>query len=830
MAFRTPGTADLPGLSSIDVPALRKQYGSNIFRSTVSHRMLRILWDIVREPMFILLAVACILYFILDSDAEGFMMAAAILVVVMISIFQETRSARALHSLKQYTEPKVKVIRDNVERVIQVWELVPGDIIMLEEGLKVPADAEIIQSNDLTVDESIITGESLAVDKTALPGQNFLYHGATLNSGKCIARVTRTGNATVLGRIGKSIEGYSANKTVLQVDVNRFVKRLALFGLAGFVIIFAINYFHYREWTTSLLFALTLAMSAVPEEIPVAYSSFMALGAYKMSTLGIISRQPQVIENLGAINVICLDKTGTITENKMQVKTLYHYNNDSISDFDPTLPKNDPVLFYAMLASETNPFDPMEKAIWQAYLLNSGIGEQQMDMIHEYPLQGSPPMMTHVYRIKHQVIVAAKGGAERILHVCRLPGEKKDKILGLVHQLSSKGYRVLGVANAMHTEHTFPLLQDEFNWQFTGLISLHDPPKKNAQGMLKEIYEARIDVKMVTGDHPGTAVNIAEQTGIHPLKFITGDEVMKIDEADLQAIAGSTAVYARMYPDAKLKLVKALKANGDIVAMTGDGVNDGPALKAADIGIAMGKKGTETARRAADLVLTDDDLGKIILAIRQGRKIFSNLVKAIRYIISIHIPIILTASLPLILGWKYPNIFSPLHVIFLELIMAPTCSIFFEKEPVELNAMQNGPRDRTKGLFTTSELIIAIIQGLVITATVLILYYVFMQKSSTIEETRTIVFTTLILSNVFLTFTNRSITKTIFYTIRYKNILAPFIIVISAGFLYLLHFSSPVRTLFQLAPISPKVFWTCFAMAFLGVMWFEIYKLIRTKK
>jgi Ca2+-transporting ATPase len=453
-----------------------------------------------------------------------------------------------------------------------------------------------------------------------------------------------------------------------------------------------------------------------------------------------------------------------------------------------------------------------------------------MDMIHEYPLQGTPPMMTHVYRINDQVVVAAKGGAERILLACRLPPEKKNNILTLTQQLSSKGYRVLGVANAVHAGQTFPLQQDEFNWEFTGLIALHDPPKRNAQSMMKEIYDARIDIKLVTGDHPGTAVNIAHQTGIHPLKFITGDEVMKMNEVDLQDLARSTAVYARMYPDAKLKLVKALKANGDIIAMTGDGVNDGPALKAADVGIAMGKKGTETARRAADLVLTDDDLGKIVIAIRQGRKIFSNLVKAIRYIISIHIPIILTASLPLIFGWKYPNIFSPLHVIFLELIMAPTCSIFFEKEPVELNTMENGPRDRNKGLFTTSELVIAILQGIMITVAVLFLYYFFMRGGSTIEETRTIVFTTLILSNVFLTFTNRSMTKSIIQTIRYKNILAPFILVISAGFLYILHFSPPVRELFQLAPIPATVFWLCLAMAFISVMWFEIYKILQPKK
>lgn len=826
MAVIQNGNYNIPGLSSIDVPLLRKQYGSNTFRSAAQHRFLHIIWDIVREPMFILLAIACILYFILGSDTEGFIMAAAILVVVMISIYQETRSSRALLALEQYTEPKVKVIRDSREQVIQSRDLVPGDIILLEEGMKIPADATIIQSNDLSIDESVITGESLAVEKNVTGDMNVLYQGTTVNSGKCLARVTHTGNATTLGRIGKSIEGYTSSKTMLQMQINRFVRRLALFGLAGFFVILAINYFHYREWTTSLLFALTLAMSAVPEEIPVAFSSFMALGAYKMSTLGIISRQPQVIENLGAVNVLCLDKTGTITENKMQVKTIYEYESDRLKDMGSSdMHKNEKVLYYAMLASETNPFDPMEKAIWQAYLLNSGTGEQAVEMIYEYPLEGRPPMMTHVYKQESNIIVAAKGGAERILKVCQIPDEKRKKLLDHVEKLSSKGYRVLGVAHAVHYQGEMPARQDDYDWQFTGLLALYDPPKKNAKGMLKEIYDAGIEVKLVTGDHPGTAINIAEQTGIaNSLRCHTGDEVMEMDDAALQVAARGTSIFARMFPEAKLKLVKALKANGDIVGMTGDGVNDGPALKAANIGIAMGKKGTETARRAADLVLTDDDLGKIVLAVREGRKIFSNLVKAIRYIIAIHIPIILTASLPLVLGWKYPNIFTPLHVIFMELIMAPTCSIFFEKEPVEHTIMLKGPRSRTAGLFTVEELVIAIVQGLVITAAVLLLYYSFMRQGASIEETRTVVFTTLIISNVFLTFTDRSFTRTIFYTIRYKNKLAPAVLIISAGFLALLHFVPAVRELFQLAPVSPAVFWLCFAVAFGSVMWFEVYK------
>ena len=358
------------------------------------------------------------------------------------------------------------------------------------------------------------------------------------------------------------------------------------------------------------------------------------------------------------------------------------------------------------------------------------------------------------------------------------------------------------------------------------MLALYDPPKKNIAAVIKKIYDAKVEVKILTGDYPETAINIAQQVGIkNSLHYRTGEDVMNMKEDALQTALKTTNVFARMFPDAKLKVINALKANGEIVAMTGDGVNDGPALKASDIGIAMGKKGTETARQASDLVLTDDNLEKIITAIREGRKIYGNLIKGIRYIISIHIPIILTASLPLILGWTYPNIFTPIHVIFLELIMGPTCSIFFEKEPIEESNMFSGPRNHKAGLFTYKEFLISVIQGVIITAGVLILYYIFMTNGHSIKETRTIVFTTLILSNVFLTFASRSFTKTMYYTSRYKNNLAPVIILVSAIFLLLLYFIPSVQDLFQLTPITSFQFWLCFCVAFASVMWFEVYKM-----
>jgi Ca2+-transporting ATPase len=827
MADKVIELETLSGLLIQDIPPLQKQYGKNRLQPGSSHRLVRILIDIFTEPMFILLVIACSLYFVLGEVSEGVLMAIAMVIVTAISLYQEVKSSRALDALKQLTEPRVSVIRNGQQEVISNEDLLPGDVMLLEEGMKVPADAVIIQSNDLSINESVITGESLPVEKTG--DQNVLYQGTTINSGKCIAKVTAIGNKTVLGKIGKAISGYHPPKTLLQLQINKFVKKLALFGLAGFFVIFIINYLHYRQFATSLLFALTLAMSAVPEEIPVAFSSFMALGAYKLSKLGIISRQPQIIENLGAINVLCLDKTGTITENKMQVKTIYDFGTDTIVDFeDNKTPQK--VLYYAVLASEIDPFDSMEKAIWNSYNATGERTHEKIRMIYEYPLEGKPPMMTHVYDTEGKSIVAAKGGAERIISVCKLDEPGRKKVYQHVHELANNGYRVLGVASAVHRDSLFPESQDDFNWHFEGLLALYDPPRKNIPAVLGTIQDAKINVKIVTGDYPETAVNIAQKVGIvKPSRYCTGEQVMAMSEGQLKTAAQETNVFARMFPDGKLKLINALQADGKIVAMTGDGVNDGPALKAANIGIAMGKKGTEIARQASDLILTDDNLEKIVTSVREGRKIYGNFLKAIRYIISIHIPIILTASLPVAFGWAYPNIFTPIHVIFLELIMGPTCSIFFEKEPAEQDTMLLEPRQKS-GLFTTGELLISIMQGLVITAGVLLLYYFFMNDGHSIKEVRTIVFTTLILSNVFLTFTSRSFTKTIYHTRRYENRLAPVIIIVSMVFILLLHLVPGVRSLFQLTSITPGDFWLCFGTAFAATMWFEIYKWIRSTK
>lgn len=818
---------DIKGLSKQQVPLLQQRFGKNSFTVTGVPAWLRTMAAIVQEPMALLLIISCTLYFILGQASEGILLAIAILFVAAISVYQDTRSARALKALQQFSEPKVIVVRDGQQISIAVEELVPGDIIVLDEGSKVPADATILKENDLTVNESVITGESLPVEKDESTGKNLLYQGSIINSGSCYAQVTATGNETVLGKLGKQISTYHSPKTLLQLQMRKFTRRFTFFGLGAFVLIWMVNYYNSGLLAQSLLLGLTLAMAAIPEEIPVAFSSFMALGAYRMAKLGIISRQPQTIENLGSVSIICLDKTGTITENRMEVKTVYVFDNDILVNIgDSNTTETADLLRYAVLASEMNPYDAMEKAIHQAYAAQVANNPfTSLTMVYEYNLQGKPPMMTHVYQYNNIRVVAGKGAAEKIIEVCRLDDTTKTKINRHIKHLATKGYRVIGVASAIHDHGEMPLSQEAFNWKFEGLLALYDPPKKNIAKVFQQFYDAKIDIMLLTGDYPETAVTIAAQVGMKGHQNpVTGDKIMAMDPTELLSTIKTVKVYARMFPEAKLKVIEALKAAGEIVAMTGDGVNDGPALKAADIGIAMGQKGSEMARVAADLVLTDDDPVKITEAIRQGRKIFNNLKKAVRYIISIHIPIILTASLPLLLGWKYPTIFSPVHIIFLELIMGPTCSIFFEREPAEENDMWLPPRVRTINLFRHDELLISIVQGSIITAGVLILYAVFMNEGHSLEKTRAIVFTTLVLSNIFLTFTNRSFTENITRTIRYKNNLAPWIIVFSSLLLAAIHIIPFVRDLFGFSPITLGELGICAGVAFASVAWFEGYK------
>lgn len=810
------------GLNDQEVLANRTRYGRNVPARDQQNRLLEVAGEIATEPLFIILVCTASIYFFLGETGEGVIMLIALAFVSGISLFQESRSRTAVDALKKLSTPLTKVIRNGTEQKIDVEEVVIGDILVLADGNQVPADAQLLRVNDFSINESVITGESVPVEKQ---GNDKIFQGTLIHSGSCLARVVAIGRHTEFGKIGQSLQEIETEKTPLQLQIRNFVKKMVAAGVVAFLVVWGFNYYLSGELLHSLLRGLTLAMSVLPEEIPVAFSTFMALGAYHLYKKRVIARTPTTVEALGAATVICLDKTGTLTENEMRLSAVYDFLNDNL---DHNLEKSSysHVLEYAMLASEQNPFDPMEKSIHEAYGRLAPVDKRPLfSFEHEYPLSGKPPIMTHVWNDEQgNRTIACKGSVESVLRQSKLDEGTISKIEKISSDLATRGFRVLAVARARHQE-SLPASQHDFQFEFLGLVGFSDPPRKNINAILQKFYRAGIQVKMITGDYAETATSIARQVDMKVTGLpLTGERVMQMTEGELKAQVGATAIFARMFPEAKLKVIEALKANGEVVAMTGDGVNDGPALKAAHIGVAMGLRGSEVARKAASLVLADDNLEHMPEAVELGRRIYENLKKAIQYIISIHIPIILIVTVPLMFLWKYIDLFSPVHVIFLELIMGPTCSVIFENEPIEANSMKRPPRKMTSTFFSWPELSLSIAQGLVITGVCLSLGYYFMLAGQSEAFVRTIVYTTLIFSNLFLTLVNRSFHYSVLTTLRYRNPLIPLILIISLVILFLSIYVHPVQRVFEFEEIAPDKIALCVLAAFVGVLWIELYK------
>lgn len=824
----------IQGLTSSQVLEARQKHGYNRLDFKEENGFLNALKQIAKEPMVLLLLVASGIYFMTGNPGDGIFLASAIVLVATISLYQDSRSRNALEKLKTFTQPKCRVIRNGKEYEIKSEELVIGDSLMIEEGTSIVADGIIVHSNDFSVNESILTGESLSVAKDRAAEDNLVYSGTTVASGLAIATITAIGNETKLGKIGKSLEGIQEEKTPLELQISSFVKMMVMIGAIVFVIVCAINYFRSYNVLDSLLKALTLAMSILPEEIPVAFTTFMALGAWRLMKMGIVVKQMKTVETLGSATVICTDKTGTITENKMSLARLFVLASQEISDPERTNTDAEKELIrLAMFASEPIPFDPMEVALHKAYARSTAHDERDTyKMVHEYPLDGKPPMMTHLFENKAgNRIIAAKGAPEALMAVSALSETEKQQIENAIKVLAVDGYRLLAVGQARFDGNNFPVTQQEFQFTFKGIVAFYDPPKKNIQAVFEKFYKAGIAVKIVTGDNAATTTAIAKQIGFRGYdKSISGDELMNLTEAELQKRVMDTNVFTRMFPDAKLKIINALKAQNEIVAMTGDGVNDGPALKAAHIGIAMGKKGTEIAKQAASLILVKDDFSKMVDAVAMGRKIYTNLKKAIQYIISIHIPIILTVFIPLALGWLYPNIFSPVHIIFLELVMGPTCSIIYENEPIEKNTMAQKPRPFTNTFFNAKELTTSIIQGLMITVGTLAAYQYAVHQGYSESTTRAMVFVVLIAANIVLTLVNRSFYYSVITTLRYKNNLVLLIIGVTMAITGLLIYVQPLTDFFKLDHLTLAQLGISIGIGFISVIWVELVKLRIRKK
>jgi len=781
--------------------------------------------------MLILLYAISTIYLIIGDYGDAIFMFIAILLVSAISFYQDHRSKKALEALQKLNEPLSKVIREGKVIDIPTTEIVVGDLCITQEGKMISADGSIVHSNDLSVNEASLTGESLPVYKSSQSEDNNLYSGTLTVSGFAIFKVEKVGRESRIGKISTLLSEIKEEESPLQIQIRKFVTVMVIIGIIIFLAMCLFNYYQSGRLIESLLRGLTLAMSILPEEIPVAFTTFLALGAWKLMRDGVIIKRSNAVETLGSITVICTDKTGTITENNMHLTALYDHKSDLVFNEDNFIDeKVSTLITYAMWSSEPVPFDPMEKTLHQVYEQTQKKDDRKKyNMYFEYPLEGKPPMMTHILENREkQRIIAAKGAPEAILKVSNLTDAEKNHIRSIIKKFGSQGNRILGVAKTEFKNDNFPEKQQDLLFDFLGLVIFFDPPKKGIKEVFSHIYDAGIKVKVITGDNSDTTRSIAMQAGINFAQApIEGQEVMTLSHPELEKAAEEKVLFTRMFPEAKLAIVDVLKKQGEIVAMLGDGVNDGPALKAAHIGVAMGNKGTEIAKAAASLVIIDDDLGKLIIGIAAGRRIYSNIKKAVRYIISIHIPIILLVSLPLFLGWVYPVIFTPVHVIFFELIMGPTCSIVYENEPMEKNMMLRPPRKMTETFLNWKELLTSIIQGLAIAVGAMFIYQYSSQNGAGEEKTRAIVFTTMIFANIILSLTNRSFFYSILESFNNKNSLFPVIILITLTLLSIILYYPPVTRFFMLTPLLPKELAIAAIVSSLSVLWFEVFKVIR---
>lgn len=822
---------NLKGLTEAEVEISRKKYGYNTLGQVQTETWLHMLFSILKEPMLILLICVSFIYILTGDYGEALFMIAAILAVTAISFYQDNRSKKALKELEKLNEPLSKVIRNSEIIEIPTFEIVVGDLCITEEGNLINADGIIVHSNDFSVNESSLTGESFSVFKDSHSEDNHVYSGTVTVSGLAVFKAEHIGKESKVGKIGQSILTIKEEPSPLQIQIQKFVKGMAVIGVIVFLAVCIFSFIKTGKLLDSLLNGLTLAMSVLPEEIPVAFTTFMALGAWKLMRSGVIIKRSSIVETLGSVTVICTDKTGTITENAMQLKYVYDYHSDrNYEEREFQSETLNELIQYAMWSSEPVPFDPMEITLHKTYEQTQHIDNRKnFKLFHEYPLEGKPPMMTHVFENEQKKrIIAAKGAPEAIINVSVLSEDEKDKLRKVVKNFAEQGYRILGVGKSDFEGDNFPDKQQDIKFEFLGFTVFYDPPKKEIQNVLQKIYDAGIKVKVITGDNADTTRAIASQAGIkNTAAAINGSDIASVSEEELMKLSEDTTLFTRMFPEAKLKVITALKKDGHVVAMLGDGVNDGPALKAAHIGVAMGNKGTEIAKSAAALVITNDDLEKLVIGIAAGRRIYANIKKAVQYIISIHIPIILTVSLPLFLGWIFPDIFTPVHVIFLELVMGPTCSIVYENEPLEKNAMKKPPRHLTDTFLNWKELAISIIQGLVITAGILWIYQYAVYHGSDETKTRAFVFTTLIFANILLSLVNRSFYYSILESFKNRNFLLAGISFLVLVLLFVILYVNPVSTFFSVSSLTIQELGLALLTAAVSVLWFEIYKFFK---
>lgn len=753
---------DFPtGLTSAAASRLLAQDGPNELGVDQRRTLATIVREVVREPMFLLLLGAGAIYLLMGDTHEALILLGFVVIIMAVTILQERRTENALEVLRDLSSPRALAIRDGLPTRIPGREVVRGDVLVLSEGDRVPADGLVIQAHELAVDESMLSGESAAIDKFAETSQAFA--GTLVVRGQGMMRVSAIGMQTELGRIGKSLHDIALESSPLREEIGLLTKRLAGVGVA-FCLALAGLYWQLRGgWLDGLLAGITLAMGILPQEFPVIMIIFLALGARRIARQRVLTRRINAIETLGETTVLCVDKTGTLTENRMSIAAVMVGSAllDIRASASTDLPENyHELLEYAALASEIDPHDPMEKALRRfahERLADTAYLHSDWDLVQEYEISPKLLAMSHVWRdasAQHDV-VATKGAPEAIADLCHLSLAERTAMLQQVECMASSGLRVLAVAKARHTaDIEWPESQHDFDFEFVGLVGLADPLRAEVPAAVAECRRAGIRVVMITGDHPRTAYTIASQAGLDSRDVLTGTELAALDESVRAERIRRVSVFARVTPQQKLAIVEALKANGDVVAMTGDGVNDAPALKAAHIGIAMGKRGTDVAREAASLVLLDDDFGAIVAAIRLGRRIFANLRQALVYTLAVHVPIIGLSILPLMFG--LPLVLAPIHIAFLELIIDPACSVVFEAEADGTDPMARPPRSALERLVGFRHLVLSVTQGLLTTVIVATFYAWQIALGTAVAEARALAFVSLVTANAVLILSCRS--------------------------------------------------------------------------
>ena len=832
------------GLSESEAARRLAAEGYNELPTTARRGILGIAFHVFREPMFLLLVACGTIYFFLGEMGEGVMLLSFVLVIMAITFYQERKTERALEALKNLTSPRALVIRDGSERRIAGREVVRGDTIVLAEGDRVPADGVLLWHGSLSTDESMLTGESFAVTKSTWDGSSemgrpggdglpFVYSGTMVVRGQGVARVTATGVNTEIGKIGKALQTVKPEHSLLQKETARIVRDFAGIGLVLCAIVVVTYGMTRGNWLQGFLAGVTLAMAILPEEFPVVLTIFLALGAWHLSQKRVLTRYMPVIETLGSATVLCVDKTGTLTMNQMSVSELYARGQsyDVRYRTDEALPETfHEIVEFSILASQRDPFDPMEKAFRQFgdyYLAHTEHLHDDWTLVHEYPISERLLAISRVWMSPagNRFVIAAKGAPEVIADLCHFGERETRELEERVAGMADKGLRVLGVAKAYFTEEELPGGQHDFPFEFLGFVALADPVRPEVASSIRECYDADIRVVMVTGDYPGTARNIARQAGLAPAdEVITGAELDRMERPELERHVRTTNIFARVMPEQKLTLVNALKGAGEIVAMTGDGVNDAPALKSAHIGIAMGARGTDVAREASSLVLLDDDFSSIVKAVRMGRRIFDNLKKAMAYILAIHVPIAGLSLIPVLFKW--PLILLPVHIVFMELIIDPACSIVFEAEAEEKDIMRRPPRGLKEPLFGRRTVLLSMLQGLSVLAIALTVFAISRSLGHGENEARALTFTTLVVANLALIFTNRSWSRTIVHTLRSPNVALWWSALGTIAFLGLVLYVPFLKVFFRFSTLHANDLAICLAAGAVSVGWFEALKAI----